>query len=64
MLGYSVPQCLLTPNFLPSIIHPDDRARAAAEAAESFASGHGGISQFRLVARDGRVVWVEARTTS
>jgi PAS domain S-box-containing protein len=63
MLGYSVEQCLLTPNFLPSIIHPDDRDRAAAEAADSFSSGTGGISRFRLIARDGRAVWVETRTT-
>jgi PAS domain S-box-containing protein len=63
MLGYSVEQCLLTPNFLPSIIHPDDRDGAAAEAADSFSSGTGGISRFRLITRDGRAVWVETRTT-
>ena len=63
MLGYTVQQCLLTPDFLPSIIHPDDRARTATETAASFSSGNGGISQFRLIARNGRIVWVEGRTT-
>ena len=63
MLGYTVAQALLTPDFLPNIIHPEDRARAIAEAAAAFESGNGGISQYRLVARDGRILWVEARTT-
>ena len=63
MLGFTVPQVLLTPNFLPSIIHPEDRARALAEAVGAFESGNGGISQYRLIARDGRVLWIEARTT-
>jgi PAS domain S-box-containing protein len=63
MLGYTVAQALLTPDFLPNIIHPEDRARAITEAAAAFESGNGGISQYRLVARDGRILWVEARTT-
>jgi PAS domain S-box-containing protein len=63
MLGYSVQQWLSTPNFWLSIIHPDDKERAAREAAEFFASGKGGISQFRWIARDERVVWVEAHST-
>ncbi len=63
MLGYSVQQWLSTPNFWLSIVHPDDKERAAREAAEFFASGNGGISQFRWIARDERVVWVEAHST-
>jgi PAS domain S-box-containing protein len=63
MLGYSVQQWLSTPNFWLSIVHPDDKERAAREAAEFFASGKGGISQFRWIARDGRVVWVEGHST-
>jgi len=63
MLGYSVQQWLSTPNFWLTIVHPEDRERAAREAAEFFTTGKGGISQFRWVAQDGRVVWVEARST-
>ncbi len=63
MLGYSVQQWLSTPNFWLSIVHPDDKERAAREAAEFFASAKGGISQFRWIARDGRVVWVEGHST-
>jgi PAS domain S-box-containing protein len=63
MLGYSVQQWLSTPSFWLSIVHPEDRERAAREAAECFATGNSGVSQFRWIARDGRVVWVEARAS-
>ena len=63
MLGYSVQQWLSTPNFWLSIVHPDDKERAAREAAQCFTSGKGGISQFRWIAQDERVVWVEAHST-
>jgi PAS domain S-box-containing protein len=63
MLGYSVQQWLSTPNFWLSIVHPEDKERAAREAAGFFTSGKGGISQFRWIARDERVVWVEAHST-
>jgi PAS domain S-box-containing protein len=64
MLGYTAAQVRLTPNFLTNVIHPEDRSRAIAEASDAFASGIGGTSQFRLVARDGRIVAVESRTTT
>ena len=62
MLGYSPAEWLATPNFWLKIVHPDDRARAAAEARAIFESGGGGRSEFRWLARDGRVVWVEAQS--
>jgi PAS domain S-box-containing protein len=62
MLGYSVDQWLATPNFWLTIVHPDDVERAAQEAAAIFASRKGGISRFRWLASDGRVVWVEAQS--
>ena len=63
MLGYSVREWLATPNFWLSIVHPDDRERAAAEAGAIYAAGGDGISEFRWVARDGRVLWVEAHSS-
>ncbi len=63
MLGYSVDQCVLNPGFWQSIVHPDDRARAMAEATEAFSSGNDAVSQYRLIARDNRTVWVETRST-
>jgi PAS domain S-box-containing protein len=63
MLGYSVDECLATANFWLRIVHPEDRERAAREAADAFAAGRGRVSEFRWIARDGRVLWVEARTS-
>lgn len=62
MLGYSVEEWLSTPNFWLSVVHPDDKERAAQEAAAIFASGKGGSSRFRWVHKDGREVWVEAQS--
>ena len=62
MLGYSMNEWLATPNFWLSIVHPQDKERAAQEAAAIFASRKGGTSRFRWLARDGRVVWVEAQS--
>ena len=61
MLGYTVDEWLRTPNFWLSIVHPEDRERAAAEARAKF-DGDGGVSEFRWVRRDGRVVHVESRS--
>jgi PAS domain S-box-containing protein len=63
MLGYSVDEWLRTPNFWLTIVHPHDQERAGREAAAIFASGRPGVSEFRWVAKDGRVLWVEAQST-
>ncbi len=62
MLGYSQTEWLSTPNFWLSIVHPNDKERAASEAAAIFASGKGGISRFRWMHKDGREVWVESHS--
>lgn len=62
MLGYATNEWLSTTNFWLSIVHPDDRERAAQEAAAIFSSGKGGTSRFRWIAKDGRAVWVEAQS--
>ena len=62
MLGYSQEEWLSTPNFWLSIVHPDDKERAAQEAAAIFMSGKGGSSRFRFMHKDGREVWVEAQS--
>jgi PAS domain S-box-containing protein len=64
MLGYSVEEWLSTPNFWLTIVHPEDKERAARTAAETFKSGKPGTNQFRWIAKDGRVVWVEAQSVT
>jgi PAS domain S-box-containing protein len=61
MTGYSVEEWLATPSFWNTIIHPDDRETAIREGQEFFESGKGGTSQYRWIARDGRIVWCEVR---
>jgi PAS domain S-box-containing protein len=63
MLGYSVQEWLDTPNFWLSIVHPDDRDRAAAAAADAFARGEAHSNQFRWLTKDGRTLWVESHST-
>jgi len=62
MLGYSKEEWLSTPNFWLTVVHPDDRERAAREAAAIFASGKGGTSRFRWVHKDGHEIWVEGQS--
>ncbi|HEV2708179.1 MAG TPA: PAS domain S-box protein [Pyrinomonadaceae bacterium] len=62
MLGYSVEEWLATPNFWLTIVHPEDRERAAQEAHAIFESGTVGTSRFRWLRKDGRTLYVEAQS--
>jgi PAS domain S-box-containing protein len=56
MLGFSCEEWLDDPIRWYSRIHPDDKSRWSAEAAEIFLTGNPLRSVYRVVARDGRVV--------
>jgi PAS domain S-box-containing protein len=60
MLGYTVEEWLSTPNYWLSIVHPDDKDRAAREAASIYAGRTGGVTAFRWITSDGRALWVES----
>jgi PAS domain S-box-containing protein len=60
MLGYTVEQWLSTPNYWLSIVHPDDKERAAREAASIYVGGTGGVTMFRWMTSDGRALWTES----
>jgi diguanylate cyclase (GGDEF)-like protein/PAS domain S-box-containing protein len=62
MLGYTVNEWISTPNFWLTIVHPDDKERAAAEAYAIFNSKKGGTSTFRWMRKDGTPLWVEAQS--
>ena len=64
LLGYTQQEWLSTSNFWLKIVHPDDRERAGATAAEKFAEGGAGENEFRWVTKDGRVLWVVARSST
>ena len=63
MLGYAPIEWTSTPNFWLTIVHPDDKERAAREAFAIFNGGVGGRQEFRWVHRDGRVLWVEGHSS-
>ncbi|HZI19618.1 MAG TPA: PAS domain S-box protein [Pyrinomonadaceae bacterium] len=63
MLGYTVEEWTATPNFWLQIVHPEDRERAAAHAAEHFTRGGPDVNLFRWVTKDGRVLHVESHST-
>lgn len=59
MLGFSREEWLDDPLRWYAQIHPDDRERWSTEAAVMFASGQPLKSIYRVVARDGRIVWFQ-----
>jgi PAS domain S-box-containing protein len=56
-LGYSQSEWLQDPIRWYQHIHPDDKDRWSVEAAEMFLSGTPLKSVYRVISRDGRVVW-------
>src|SRR5580704_12747712 len=58
-LGFSQSEWLQDPIRWYQHIHPDDKARWSTEAAEMFLSGTTLKSAYRVIARDGRVVWFQ-----
>jgi PAS domain S-box-containing protein len=59
MLGFSREEWLDDPLRWYAQIHPDDRERWSVEAAVMFASGQPLKSIYKVVARDGRIVWFQ-----
>ena len=56
-LGYSQEEWLEDPVRWYQHIHPDDKQRWSLEAAEMFLSGKPLRSSYRVIARDGRLIW-------
>jgi PAS domain S-box-containing protein len=64
MLGYSPAEWRSEPQLFSRLLHPDDRERVLAEhEAAGRDSGQLG-SDYRLVAREGRIVWIHEETTT
>jgi PAS domain S-box-containing protein len=61
MLGYSVEDWLSTQNFALTIMAEEDRERVTRATESILESGKEGVLQFRWMAKDGRVLWVEAQ---
>jgi diguanylate cyclase (GGDEF)-like protein/PAS domain S-box-containing protein len=63
MLGFTVENWARDPSLFVDRLHPDDRERVLAAHERTHTTGEPFQSEYRLYARDGRVVWVrdEAR---
>ena len=58
MAGYPREEWLEDPELWAKIVHPEDRERVVAEHLRARREGEPFEAEYRLVARDGSVVWV------
>jgi PAS domain S-box-containing protein len=58
MVGYSPEEWIADPAFFGRVLHPEDRERVLADFVQMHARGDRFECEYRLVARDGHVVWV------
>jgi PAS domain S-box-containing protein len=63
ILGYPAQDWLDDPRFYPKVLHPDDRERVLAQHADAHKTGRSFSTQYRMIARDGRVVWFDDSVT-
>ncbi len=58
MFGYSPGEWLADPELRVKMLHPEDRDRVLEETRRSNETGGQFRTEYRMIARDGRVVWV------
>ena len=63
LLGYTPEEWIADQEMWPRLIHPDDRARALAENTRHNETGEPFRLEYRMFAKDGRVVWVHDEAT-
>ena len=63
ILGYPLEQDLGDPDHWVRIMHPEDRERVLAEDRRTDETGEPFKVEYRLFARDGRVVWIRDEAT-
>jgi diguanylate cyclase (GGDEF)-like protein/PAS domain S-box-containing protein len=63
LLGYTVEEWISDPDLFVRMLHPDDRERVLAEVHHTNESGEPFVSEYRLLAKDGRIVWIRDEST-
>ncbi len=58
LLGYPLRRWLEEPDFWVHILHPEDRERAVAFCRAATEAGRDHVLEYRVLAADGRVVWL------
>ena len=61
LLGYTAAELIAEPRFFQRLVHPDDLERILALAARSIRRGQPWLAEFRIVTRDGRLLWLRSR---
>jgi PAS domain S-box-containing protein len=60
LLGYTSAELMTEPRFFLRLIHSDDRARILALAERCASSGGSWRAEYRVFARDGRILWLRS----
>jgi PAS domain S-box-containing protein len=63
LLGYPVEQWTAEPDFWPGRLHAEDRQRVLDYTGAETAAGRDHVQEYRMLAADGRVVWVRDSAT-
>jgi len=63
ILGYTVEQWTTQPGFWRAHLHPEDRERTLAVSDAYIATGRDFVHEYRMVAGDGRTVWIRDSVT-
>jgi diguanylate cyclase (GGDEF)-like protein/PAS domain S-box-containing protein len=63
VLGYTQEEYTADPEFWKTIIHPDDRERVLADDEQTGETREPFDLEFRMIAKDGRVVWLRESGT-
>jgi diguanylate cyclase (GGDEF)-like protein/PAS domain S-box-containing protein len=58
LVGYTAEEWVADSNFFARVLHPEDRQRVLAGFAAMHGSGASFECEYRLVAPDGRIVWI------
>jgi PAS domain S-box-containing protein len=61
ILGYTPDELIAEPAHFTRLLHPDDRDRIVAANAVTDSTGEPFDEEYRVVARDGRTVWIHSR---
>jgi PAS domain S-box-containing protein len=61
LLGYRTEEWLSKPDFWLSVIYEEDREVARVESEKIILNGESGSLIYRMVAKDGRIIWVETQ---
>jgi len=58
LCGYTSEEWMADPHFFGKVLHPDDRDHVLGEFAHTHMTGDMFDGEYRVVAKDGRIVWV------